>query len=172
MLTLFVLFLAEGICASIRKERWFHACLFCCYRNTLIWFCRWLRSGGKRVLDDKGRQELSERTQEVSLFWYGEKGEGTFRRPKANALRGFEPRPLSFALRRSSSPLTVRFYFFIDTSLFQCSNGFYKMKNKGKEVDIERKYRLLFVGTLEQIKKVLLRFVDMCLQTSYSWHWI
>ena len=54
------------------------------------------------------------------------------------------------------------------TSLFQCSNGFYKMKNKGKEVDIERKYRLLFVGTLEQIKKVLLRFVDMCLQTSYS----
>ena len=59
-------------------------------------------------------------------------------------------------------------YFFIDTSLFQCSNGFYKMKNKGKEVDIERKYRLLFVGTLEQIKKVLLRFVDMCLQTSYS----
>ena len=68
----------------------------------------------------------------------------------------------------ASSPLTVRFYFFIDTSLFQCSNGFYKMKNKGKEVDIERKYRLLFVGTLEQIKKVLLRFVDMCLQTSYS----
>lgn len=48
----------------------------------------------------------------MSLFRYrGKKEKGTFRRPKANALRGFEPRPLSFALRRSSSPLTVRFYF-------------------------------------------------------------
>ena len=46
-----------------------------------------------------------------SVLIEGKKAKGTFRRPKANALRGFEPRPLSFALRRSSSPLTVRFYF-------------------------------------------------------------
>ena len=48
--------------------RWFHASLFRRYWHATLRFCRWLRFGSERLLDDKGWQELSERTQEVSLF--------------------------------------------------------------------------------------------------------
>ena len=66
MLTLFVLFLAEGVCAMLRKERWSHAGLFRSHRHAALRFCRRLRSGGERLFNDSRREELPEGAKEIA----------------------------------------------------------------------------------------------------------